>query len=47
MEGLMQEGIVVRGMAGYGLEEYLRVTIGLPEENKRFVEALKRWKRGS
>jgi histidinol-phosphate aminotransferase len=47
MEGLMQEGIVVRGMAGYGLTEYIRVTIGLPEENRSLIEALKRWKRGS
>jgi len=47
MEGLMHEGIVVRGMAGYGLEEYIRVTIGLPEENKRFIKALERWKEGS
>jgi histidinol-phosphate aminotransferase len=46
MEGLMQEGIVVRGMAGYGLEEYIRVTIGLPEENKGFIKALERWKKG-
>jgi histidinol-phosphate aminotransferase len=27
-------------MDGYGLPEYLRVTIGLPEENARFIEAL-------
>jgi histidinol-phosphate aminotransferase len=47
MEGLMQQGIVVRGMAGYGLEEYIRVSIGLPEENASFIDALKRWKRGS
>jgi histidinol-phosphate aminotransferase len=46
MEGLMQEGIVVRGMAGYGLEEYIRVTVGLPEENKGFIKALERWKKG-
>ncbi len=47
MEDLMQEGIVVRGMAGYSLEEYIRVTIGLPEENKAFIEALEQWKKGS
>jgi histidinol-phosphate aminotransferase len=27
-------------MDGYGLPEYLRVTIGLPDENRRFLEAL-------
>ncbi|OGP53811.1 MAG: histidinol-phosphate transaminase [Deltaproteobacteria bacterium RBG_13_52_11] len=47
MEGLMRKGIVVRGMAGYGLKEYIRVTIGLPEDNTSFIEALKRWKKGS
>jgi histidinol-phosphate aminotransferase len=47
MDGLLQQGVVVRGMAGYGLEEYIRVTIGLPEENKRFIKALKPWGKGS
>jgi len=47
MEGLLQQGIVVRGMAGYGLEEYIRVSIGLPEENKRFIKALELWRKGS
>lgn len=47
METLLQGGIVVRGMEGYGLGGYCRVTIGLPEENKRFVEALERWQKRS
>ncbi|MBW2039084.1 MAG: histidinol-phosphate transaminase [Deltaproteobacteria bacterium] len=47
VEELLQEGIVVRSMEGYGLGEYLRVTIGLPEENKRFIQALERWRKGS
>jgi histidinol-phosphate aminotransferase len=47
MEGLLQQGVVVRGMAGYGLEEYIRVSIGLPEENKRFIKALKLWGKSS
>jgi histidinol-phosphate aminotransferase len=46
-ERLLQQGIVVRGMAGYGLEQYIRVTIGLPEENKRFIKALELWRKGS
>jgi histidinol-phosphate aminotransferase len=37
---LLQRGVIVRPMDGYSLPEYLRVTIGLPEENRRFVEAL-------
>jgi histidinol-phosphate aminotransferase len=47
MEKLLQEGIVVRGMAGYGLKEYIRVTIGLPEENKGAIKVLEQWKKGS
>jgi histidinol-phosphate aminotransferase len=47
VEGLVQQGIVVRGMAGYGLQEYIRVSIGLPEENKRFIKALELWRKGS
>lgn len=46
MEGLLQQGIVVRGMTGYGLAEYIRVSIGLPEENKRFIKALELWVKG-
>ncbi len=47
MEELLQEGIVVRGMEGYGLGGYLRVTIGLPEENKRFIQVLERCQKNS
>ena len=39
-EALLRRGVIVRPMDGYGLPEYLRVTIGLPEENARFIEAL-------
>jgi histidinol-phosphate aminotransferase len=47
VEELLRQGIVVRGMAGYGLSEYMRVSIGLPDENRRFVEAMQRWAKGS
>ncbi|WP_328186346.1 histidinol-phosphate transaminase [Marinobacter sp. OP 3.4] len=40
-EGLLQQGIIVRPVAGYGMPRHLRVTVGLPEENKRFLDALK------
>jgi histidinol-phosphate aminotransferase len=40
-EGLLKKGVIVRPMASYGLGEYIRVTVGLPEENERFVAALK------
>ena len=39
-EFLKSRGIIVRRMAGYGLPEALRVTIGTEEEMRAFVEAL-------
>ena len=37
----LQKGIIVRPMDAYGLRQYIRVTIGLPEHNEIFVEELK------
>lgn len=37
---LLVQGVIVRPIAGYGMPEWLRVSIGLPEENTRFIEAL-------
>jgi histidinol-phosphate aminotransferase len=37
---LMQRGVIVRPVANYGLPEWLRVTVGLPAENDRFLEVL-------
>lgn len=39
-QGLLREGVIVRPVAGYGMPNHLRVTIGLPGENSRFLEAL-------
>jgi len=38
---LLRKGVIVRPMGGYKLGEWLRVTIGLPTENRRFVAELK------
>ncbi len=38
---LLKKGVIVRSMASYGMPDYIRVTVGLPEENKRFMEAFK------
>ena len=40
-EALLRQGVIVRPVANYGLPEHLRVTVGLPEENARFLSALK------
>ena len=36
-QGLLRRGIIVRPVANYGLPEWLRITVGLPEENARFL----------
>ncbi len=36
-ERLLRQGVIVRPVASYGLPEHLRVTIGLPHENARFL----------
>jgi len=40
-EALLRQGVIVRPVGNYGLPEHLRVTVGLPEENARFLSALK------
>ena len=37
---MLKRGVIVRPIGGYGMPEYLRVSIGLESENKRFLEAL-------
>jgi len=39
---LLAQGIIVRPMDGYLFPEHVRVTVGTKEENRRFVEALRR-----
>ncbi len=39
---LLQQGVIVRPIGGYGLPEWLRVTIGTEPENARFLEALEK-----
>jgi histidinol-phosphate aminotransferase len=38
---LLRQGVIVRPIGGYGMPEWLRVSVGLPEENARFLEALR------
>jgi len=38
---LLKNGVIVRTMKPYGLDPYLRVTVGTPEQNTRFLELLK------
>lgn len=41
-DALLREGVIVRPVAGYGMPTFLRVSIGLPDENARFLDALAR-----
>ena len=38
---LLKKGIIVRPVGGYGLPQWLRISIGLPQENATFIAALK------
>ena len=39
-QSLLKQGVIVRPVANYDLPEWLRVTVGLPAENARFLAAL-------
>ncbi|MCL2876423.1 MAG: histidinol-phosphate transaminase [Betaproteobacteria bacterium] len=41
-QSLLAQGVIVRPIAGYGMPEWLRVSVGLPEENAHFILALRR-----
>ena len=40
LAGMKRKGILLRGLAGYGLPDCLRVTIGTEEEMRATAEAL-------
>jgi len=40
-EALLRLGVIVRPVANYEMPNHLRITIGLPEENRRFIDSFK------
>jgi histidinol-phosphate aminotransferase len=36
---LLRRGVIVRPLGNYGLTEHLRITLGTPEQNDRFLKA--------
>ncbi len=38
---LLEQGVIVRPVANYGLPEWLRISVGLTSENERFLSALR------
>jgi histidinol-phosphate aminotransferase len=45
-EKLLKQGIIVRPLKGYNLPEWVRISVGTMEENKKLVAALKAVMRG-
>ena len=39
-EAMLRRGVIVRAMTEYGYPRYIRINVGLPEENQRFLDAL-------
>jgi histidinol-phosphate aminotransferase len=39
-EAMLHKGVIVRAMQAYGFPQFIRVTVGTAEENRRFVAAL-------
>ena len=41
-EAMQKLGVIVRPMGGYQLPEWIRISVGTPEENQRCLESLKK-----
>ena len=41
---LEQNGMIIRGLTSFGMPEYVRVTVGKPEENELLIALVKKWK---
>lgn len=39
-EAMLYKGVIVRSMKAYGYPDFIRITVGTPAENRRFVQAL-------
>jgi len=39
-QALLRQGVIVRPCTGYDLPEHLRITVGMPEQNARLIQAL-------
>jgi len=38
---MLKKGVIIRSMDSYGLPDYIRINVGLPEENERFIMTLR------
>ncbi len=39
-ESMLSRGVIIRPMDAYGFPEYIRITVGTPEENRRLVRVM-------
>lgn len=39
-QALLEQGVIVRPLAGYRLDDWLRISVGLPEDNLRLIDTL-------
>ncbi|WP_201584282.1 histidinol-phosphate transaminase [Psychrobacter jeotgali] len=39
-QALLEQGVIVRPLKGYGLDNWLRITVGLAEDNLRLIDTL-------
>lgn len=40
-QALLEQGVIVRPLAGYGLLNWLRITVGVAEDNMRLIDTLR------
>ncbi len=40
-ESLLRKAVIVRDMTGYGLADYIRINVGTPAENRKFIKEFK------
>jgi histidinol-phosphate aminotransferase len=43
---MLRDGVIVRPVAGYGLRECLRLSVGTPAENRRMIQSLQKCLKG-
>jgi histidinol-phosphate aminotransferase len=45
-QALQRRGVIVRPVRSYGMPEWVRVTVGTPEQNSRFLAELRHFLQG-
>ena len=40
-EAMLRRGVIIRSMKSFGLDRFIRINVGLPPENEKFLQALR------